>query len=561
MLRSNPHCARRVGATWLGLAMLLAIVPSIGKAADFNLAESRKSVVFVRTMMPDGDRLEGSGFLVSADGLIYTNRHVVQDDGAKGAVRVVGVPSARDPDTLEYFKAEVVYSTKPEDVVDFAVLKIAARPDYGPFHPVRLSFMTAELGSAVAAIGYPHVQDDQPALSLNKGSVSSSKVKFGNKAFCQTDAAINHGNSGGPLLNLQGEAIGIITAKKGDAENIGFALYLSEVKALGEAAVLIGAGIQPEPGPNKLPDLPKPDAIDPVAANWDVGAGMIHEDKSSMRIAGNGGQYWIVSKKSLPEDFQLTLPCAIGFIQGNQVLQVSQRSMLRMLCIRFATDDVKTSILESKGYLIEYSHDHLLLFKENPQKSHWDRIVANPNVGNTDEPVVLTLTCNKGVITLRSGKDELLNWHDPAPLHSAKRKLCIGGYLSELAIGPVSIMDLDKIDKPANGKPALPAVAAAGSALVGKWVPAGGGDKVTSVEFTADGDVTYTFGQRGNQSFKASYTVISDSLVEITWDGDTLKKSTLLSRLPKKAKYAITGDKLTFDPTLHNATRVWKRGN
>ena len=189
------------------------------------------------------------------------------DESVKGVVRIVGVPSAKDPDELEYFKAELVFSTRGDDVLDFAVLKIAAKEGYGPFHPIPLSFGFAELGSAVAAIGYPHVNDDKPSLSLNKGSVSSSKVKFGDKAFCQTDAAINHGNSGGPLLNLKGEAIGIVTARKGDAQNIGFALYLAEVKTLGDAAAQIAGRIQPEPGPVKnQPSFPSLMRIDPIAA-------------------------------------------------------------------------------------------------------------------------------------------------------------------------------------------------------------------------------------------------------------------------------------------------------
>ncbi|HET6249792.1 MAG TPA: trypsin-like peptidase domain-containing protein [Tepidisphaeraceae bacterium] len=554
MSRSNRHGPRYFG---VALALLLAISASIAKAADFNLAEARKGVVFIRVMLPTGDQYEGSGFIVSADGLIYTNRHVVQpDESVKGIVRVVGVPSAKDPDELEFFKAELVFATKPDDVVDFAVLKIAAKPGYGPFHTVPLSFGVAELGSAVAAIGYPHVTDDKPSLSLNKGSVSSSKVKIGDKAFCQTDAAINHGNSGGPLLNLKGEAIGIVTAKKGDAQNIGFALYMSEVKALGEAAVAIGARIQPEPGPSKIAELPKPDAIEPVAANWDLGAGRVHEEKGSLQVDANGGEFWIVSKKPLPENFQITIPCAVGFMQGNQVLQESQRSILRTLCIRFASDDLKSSILESRGYLIEFSHQQLLLFREQARKNHADQIVANVNVGNTDEPMVLTLTRKQGTITLARGKDELLKWRDPAPLHSARRKLCLGGYLAQLVLGPVSVVDLDKLEKAAD-KAAGPEKPA--SPIVGKWVPASGTDKVSTLEFTADGTVNYVFGLRDNQKFDGTYTVVSGTIVEVAWSEDTLKKSNLLSKLPKKARYVVTAEKLTFDPTLHNNTKVWKR--
>ena len=231
MIRSEVVRAGRVA--W-SLAMLFALGLAGRCAAaeqPFNIAEARKSVVFVRCLAPGLGGGEGSGFLVSKDGLIYTNRHVVQPEGdAKGTILLVGVPSPKDPDELEWFRAELVYATPAEDVLDFAILKIAGRPGHAEFPPLPLSHESLALGDPVAVLGYPHIKNDQPSLSFNRGSVSSSKAKFGGKTYCQTDAAVNPGNSGGPLVNAKGEAVGIVTAKKMDAENIGFALYLSEVR-------------------------------------------------------------------------------------------------------------------------------------------------------------------------------------------------------------------------------------------------------------------------------------------------------------------------------------------
>src|SRR5262245_60181412 len=68
----------------------------------FNLAEARKSVVSVRRFTPGLPPSSGSGFLVDAEGLVYTNRHVaLPDEDIKGSKLIVGVPSAKDPDVLE----------------------------------------------------------------------------------------------------------------------------------------------------------------------------------------------------------------------------------------------------------------------------------------------------------------------------------------------------------------------------------------------------------------------------------------------------------------------------
>jgi serine protease Do len=193
----------------------------------------------------------GSGFLVSQDGLIYTNRHVAQpaNEDIKGSMLVVGVPSAKDPDVLDFYRAEVVWAPEKKDDLDFAVLRIARREKAPPFQPLALSYEKADLGSDVAVLGFPHVKDDQPNLSFTKGSISTSRVMFDGKAYYQTDAAINPGNSGGPLLNVKGQAIGIVTFKKGNAENISFALYLNEIKAAAELAQKQAVKVKPEPGP------------------------------------------------------------------------------------------------------------------------------------------------------------------------------------------------------------------------------------------------------------------------------------------------------------------------
>ncbi|HVC92836.1 MAG TPA: serine protease, partial [Pirellulales bacterium] len=201
----------------VALLFVICLAP-VRAGGEFNVAEARKSVVFVRRITPGRETALGSGFLISPNGLIYTSRHVIRssDPTAKGTLVLVGVPSAPDPDDHDWFVAEIVY-VAGDDELDFAVLKIAAREGYGELRPLPLSLTKLELGASVAVIGYPYVRENQAVLSFNKGSISATRIRFSGKSYYQTDAAVNHGNSGGPLLNDRGEAVGIVTLKELDA--------------------------------------------------------------------------------------------------------------------------------------------------------------------------------------------------------------------------------------------------------------------------------------------------------------------------------------------------------
>ena len=145
--------------------------------------------------VPPGEqtkRGQGSGFIVSADGIILTNAHVVE-----GADQV----SVKLTDKRE-FKATVLGVDKPTDI---AVLKIDATNL--PIVPLGDPAQT-EVGDWVLAIGSPFGFEN----SVTAGIVSAKSRSLpdeGYVPFLQTDVAINPGNSGGPLFNLAGEVIGI----------------------------------------------------------------------------------------------------------------------------------------------------------------------------------------------------------------------------------------------------------------------------------------------------------------------------------------------------------------
>ncbi len=166
----------------------------------------------------------GSGVIVSPDGYIITNYHVVED-----ATNIkVTLTSGKQYEGI-------VVAASPE--LDLALVKIKAKNL--PFAYLGDSKKTM-IGETVIAIGNPFgylLSDSRPSVSVGVISATDRTVKSReDKLFVnmlQTDAAINPGNSGGPLLNLLGEVIGINTfifTKSGGSEGIGFAIPSSTVK-------------------------------------------------------------------------------------------------------------------------------------------------------------------------------------------------------------------------------------------------------------------------------------------------------------------------------------------
>jgi len=172
----------------------------------------------------------GTGFFVSSDGLILTNKHVVADRNAEYIV--FAGKDARH-------RAKVIAI---DDAEDLALLKIEG--NNFPALPLGNSD-AVRLGQTAIAIGN--------ALGEFKNTVSRGVISGLNrtvqahgplgrtvtiKDVFQTDAAINPGNSGGPLINLRGEVIGINTAVARGAENIGFAIPVNKARELIKSALL-----------------------------------------------------------------------------------------------------------------------------------------------------------------------------------------------------------------------------------------------------------------------------------------------------------------------------------
>ncbi len=197
-------------------------------------ARDAPGVVTIISLYGTGDAIrgrgaEGSGFVLNDTGEIATNAHVVTTgDGA--ALHKVDQVFVRFPDRNQV-EAKIVGYDPNEDV---ALLKID--PAGLTLRPLELGSSSAvAIGSSVAAIGSPFGEEG----SLSVGVISAlnrtleSLTKFSIGGAIQTDAAINHGNSGGPLVDAQGKVLGInsqINSTSGDNSGVGFAIPIDGVK-------------------------------------------------------------------------------------------------------------------------------------------------------------------------------------------------------------------------------------------------------------------------------------------------------------------------------------------
>lgn len=179
----------------------------------------------------------GSGVIVSGDGLVLTNAHVVALTDSSGRGIANPVITVRMADGTER-PADLVTSDPSKDL---ALVKIR---EAAGLRPASLGTVDkVRVGDDVIAIG--NALDLGADPTVTKGIVSAKdrtlpvNAQLTLRGLIQTDAAINHGNSGGALVNAAGEVIGINTAGIPAAQNVGFAIPMDQAKAMIERA---GAG-------------------------------------------------------------------------------------------------------------------------------------------------------------------------------------------------------------------------------------------------------------------------------------------------------------------------------
>ena len=197
---------------------------------------NRKEVAPKTRKVPQ--RGKGSGFIVNKEGYILTNNHVVEN---------------ADKIKVTLLDGRVLDAKKvgQDPTFDIAVIKISGHDL--PYLPLGDSNAT-EVGEQVVAIGNPHGFENTVTagiISAKNRTLQAADVNF--QGFLQTDAAINPGNSGGPLIDLNGNVVGINTAIVPFAQGIGFAIPVNMAKQIMDDLIkhgevrrgFLGATVQP----------------------------------------------------------------------------------------------------------------------------------------------------------------------------------------------------------------------------------------------------------------------------------------------------------------------------
>lgn len=165
----------------------------------------------------------GTGFILQADGLVVTNKHVVGE--LDGTYRII----TKDDKT---FEAERIYR---DPVNDLAIIKIAASGltpvELGDSDKIKVGQLAIAIGTALGE--FRNTVTTGVISGVGRGITAGSPFEAAAERLdnvIQTDAAINPGNSGGPLLNSSGQVIGVNTAISAQGQNIGFALPINVIK-------------------------------------------------------------------------------------------------------------------------------------------------------------------------------------------------------------------------------------------------------------------------------------------------------------------------------------------
>lgn len=185
----------------------------------------------------------GSGFIIDASGIILTNQHVVGKQTEDQTITVVVDAPGLDRE----YEAVIIGS---DAALDLAVLRIKNDNNH-VFPTVPLGDSDASrIGEWTIAIGNPYGKEFEHTVTVGVLSAKGREIAIMNQEtgqpqiyenLMQTDAAINRGNSGGPLLNIKGEVIGINTAVHAQAQGIGFAIPINVAKDVLDELITTGS--------------------------------------------------------------------------------------------------------------------------------------------------------------------------------------------------------------------------------------------------------------------------------------------------------------------------------
>jgi len=265
-----------------GLGINVCLAQETPQVADADAkvveiaSQAKPSIVRIGIIGRDGtEEGIGTGFIVSEDGLIATNLHVIAE--ARPIKVELNDGSKFDVTEIHAFDRDL----------DLALLRIDAHGK--ELSPLKLGDSDKVLdGQSVVAIGHPHGLRD----SIVKGLISG-KREIEDRPMFQIAMPIEPGNSGGPLLNMQGEVIGIVTMKSAVTENLGFAMDIKQLQHLLD-----------KPNPTEISKWLTIGALD--AAHWQPKFGANWRQRSGRIMVegfgeGVGGRSLCINQCELPE--------------------------------------------------------------------------------------------------------------------------------------------------------------------------------------------------------------------------------------------------------------------
>lgn len=198
------------------------------------VSQSNASVIGIGLVGNSSDasnQIIGSGFIISKAGLIVTNRHVVEDESLKYYI------AFKDDSTTVEINSENIFR---DPVNDIAIIRVRKEEIPSSIKALALGDSNKlKLGQTVIAIGNPLgkysgtvtkgiISGLNREVAITKGFFNSQREIYSD--VIQTDAAINPGNSGGPMINLNGEVVGINFATVEGASNLSFAIPINRIK-------------------------------------------------------------------------------------------------------------------------------------------------------------------------------------------------------------------------------------------------------------------------------------------------------------------------------------------
>ncbi|HEX4929501.1 MAG TPA: trypsin-like peptidase domain-containing protein [Gaiellaceae bacterium] len=234
-----PTAAAETGPSSVGSAAAPLVGNGFNPAQIY--AKRSQGVVTIYSYFADGRRAQGSGFVVSPAGYVLTNSHVVSSAGTSSSVRGAS-------------RLYVVFADGDRirgSIVGWDLFNdtglVKVDPNDHAVSPVPLGDSSrVVVGEPVAAIGSPFGQESSLAVgvvSAIERSIASLTSDYDVSGAIQIDAPINHGNSGGPLLDARGRVIGInaqIRSDSGNAEGVGFAIPINSARRSMEQLIATG---------------------------------------------------------------------------------------------------------------------------------------------------------------------------------------------------------------------------------------------------------------------------------------------------------------------------------